>query len=137
MEKIEWKREYEIGIGVIDYQHRKLIRLIGDIQEYQERTDYTDDILDLIFDELCDYTDYHFSTEEKYMESLNYTNLAEHKIKHQNFINNIKLLKDKFQRREKDIMDNLAVFLNDWLMTHIFKEDLQIKQYVEQGGGLV
>ncbi len=136
-EKIEWKPEYEIGIGVVDYQHRKLVTLIADLQEYRQKDEFTDDILDIILEELCNYTRYHFSTEEKYMEQLNYPVLEEHKVKHENFVKKIEDLKNRFQAREKNVRGELEDFLLQWLVNHIAQEDAQIKNYVNTGGGLV
>lgn len=137
MEKIVWSDEYGIGVGVIDYQHRKLIRLIGDLQEYQNKTEFHDDVIDLILEELCEYTQYHFTTEEKLMKQISYISLDEHITKHKHFVKKINSLKDDFQARKPEAVQNLAVFLKQWLLNHIAKEDTQIKQYITTGGGLV
>ncbi len=137
MQKVEWSESYAIGVGVIDYQHRKLIRLIGDLQEYHQKKEFHDDVIDLILEELCDYTEYHFTTEEKYMEQISYSELEEHRVKHLNFVKQLKTFKADFQARKNDVTEKLTTFLTQWLLNHIAVEDVQIKQYITQGGGLV
>jgi hemerythrin-like metal-binding protein len=137
MKKVEWSESYAIGVGVIDYQHRKLIRLIGDLQEYKDKKEFSDDVLDLILEELVDYTEYHFSTEENYMHQVNYPDLETHKVKHKNFVNKLQSLKEQFHSRNTEITDELERFLSSWLITHIAHEDTLIKQHVTCGGGLV
>ena len=71
------------------------------------------------------------------MEQIRYSELEQHRVKHLNFVKQLKVFKEDFQARKKEVSDQLTHFLTQWLLNHIAKEDIQIKQYITQGGGLV
>ena len=136
MSLIEWTDEYHTGVGVIDYQHRKLVDLINDLYEIGIKKEYTGDILNVIFDELTNYTEYHFSTEEELMRQVSYTKYDDHLVMHSNFINALEKYKKRFLNQE-DVIEELCEFLKKWLLGHILKEDKEINYYINTGGGLV
>lgn len=134
---IRWIKDYEIGIHVIDYQHKKLVNLINDLHEANQRVDFKDDLLGVILDELVDYACYHFATEEKYMDKVSYSNFEHHHKQHEAFTQKINLFKERFYLGKEKIDAELLEFLKGWLINHILKEDIQITHYVNTGGGLV
>lgn len=68
-----WESEYNTGNLVIDYQNRRLLQLINDLEEISLNVELNPALLDIVFDELAEYTNYHFKTEEKIMEQVNYS----------------------------------------------------------------
>ena len=75
---------------------------------------------------LVDYTKYHFSAEEKIMQSISYEELPHHKELHKKFINDVvQILVDL---KKGKAVDPLAFidFLTDWLVNHIRYEDKKI-----------
>lgn len=137
MKYIEWKAEYDVGIAIIDYQHRKLVNLINDLYETNQKQDFKEDLLTIILDELVKYTSYHFSTEEKMMEKVNYINLNSHKDTHEHFVERITYLQTQLIENKNDIGKDLFEFLRKWLLQHILKEDKEIVYHIRTGGGLV
>ena len=136
MALIEWTNEYQTGVGVIDYQHKKLVELINDLFEVGTKKEFTGDILNVIFQELTNYTEYHFSTEEELMRQVSYTKYDDHLVMHSNFIMALEKYKKRFDKKE-DIIAELCEFLKKWLLNHILKEDKEINYYINTGGGLV
>jgi hemerythrin len=65
--EIVWKSEYELGIRVIDAQHRQLIALINKLLKAHEAAKLND-IIENIFNDLLAYCNYHFSLEESLMQ---------------------------------------------------------------------
>ncbi|MFR8936326.1 MAG: bacteriohemerythrin [Agathobacter rectalis] len=70
----EMKPEYYIGIDMIDEEHKQLFKYADEAYEllHDENTPDKYDRIDMILEELRDYTAKHFNDEEQYMESINY-----------------------------------------------------------------
>ena len=68
---IEWSEHYSVGYDLFDKQHQQLIEMINNLYssflsgEAQEKASK-------IVDEMINYTDYHFKSEEKYFDKYNY-----------------------------------------------------------------
>jgi hemerythrin-like metal-binding protein len=75
---------------------------------------------------LVDYTKRHFADEEKFMMSINYSELAHHKELHRKLINDIVLILIDIKKGK--VVDPFAFidFLTDWLINHIRYEDKKI-----------
>lgn len=125
----EMKEEYKTGIKIIDQQHEKLFELAE--RTYQLlKNDFTVDKYDKIVhlvDELRDYTEFHFKTEEEYMESIGYKRMFTQKMEHIDFV---KKLKDvdlkKVDHNQDEAIMKILQFLNDWLVEHILEKDMLI-----------
>jgi len=123
---IEWKNDYLLGIEKIDEQHKELFRIAADIYELiknQLITDKYDKILQLI-SELKDYTVFHFSSEEEYMQSIGYRKFFSHKVEHDDFIekiNNVDL--DKIDLDHEQYLIEILDFVVNWISKHILETD--------------
>ncbi|PRR82617.1 bacteriohemerythrin [Clostridium vincentii] len=125
----EMKDEYKTGIKIIDEQHKKLFELAESTYQLL-KNDFTVDKYDKIVhlvDELRDYTEFHFKTEEEYMESIGYKRMFTQKIEHMAFV---KELKDvdltKIDQNQDEAIMKILQFLNDWLVEHILEKDMLI-----------
>ena len=131
IEKIEWKKEYELGVPAIDSQHKKLVELAGDLyaavtggpQEYKRN-------LAKILKALGDYTVYHFSTEEKLMKKYDYLGASTHKIAHRNFIAELNNQVQKLARGSVDDGVQFYNYIGSWLLTHIAKSDKLLADFI-------
>ena len=117
---------YWTHIPQVDNEHAKLFEIIGRAYYLVERTagelDY--DSFMGIMDELEDYTNYHFTHEEEYMESINYTGLEAQRRAHGVFL--AKLAdKDEAENVEdrREFVEDMLDFLFAWLSRHILKMD--------------
>lgn len=137
MSYIEWNKKYELGIEIIDYQHKKLVSLINDLHDTNEKKEFKEDLLGVILDELAQYTVYHFSTEEQMMQKVNYVNYDSHHKLHANFVKKLEDFKERFSNKKENISESLFVFLKQWLIDHIEREDKEISYHITTGGGLV
>ncbi|RMD50425.1 MAG: hemerythrin, partial [Ignavibacteria bacterium] len=85
MNKIEWKHYYNIGVPEIDEQHKKLTDMINELivarNEGKE-----EEVFGKILKSLVEYTQVHFSSEEKHMKQYNYPGLVEHQHQHKALI---------------------------------------------------
>jgi len=120
MAHIEWTRGLEIGIGVIDGQHRRIVDYINtldDVSQVHER-----EIVGQVIGDLIDYTYSHFAFEEALMEEAGYEFLTIHQNTHKAFCERIDQFRKRFEDGE-DVADPLAELLRTWLISHIMSDD--------------
>lgn len=117
---------YWTHIPLVDKEHAKLFEIIGRayylVECSEGELDY--DAFMGILDELEDYTHYHFSHEEEYMESIGYAGLDGQRRAHAVFL--AKLAdKDEAENMEdhREYMEDMVDFLFAWLARHILKMD--------------
>lgn len=127
-----WAENLELGIELIDNQHKGIFEKINKlIESFDEGTEKEQAYEVLCFIE--DYVNKHFSTEEFYFEKHNYKDFASHVQMHRAFS---KQLEDYKASHRRSGMTKLAAiemdkFLTSWWQNHILKID---SQYVEDIG---
>ena len=133
MSLIEWGEELEIGLPSVDGQHEKLVSIINTLNDALE-IGSANRVLSSVFDDLCDYTQFHFAYEEKLFKQYHYKETEKHIQEHQELIANIRVLKRKM--REGDFMVSVETmsFLKDWLSVHILQSDKAFVPYLLEKG---
>ncbi len=125
----EMKPEYFTGIELIDTEHAKLFEIANNLYELM-KNDYIPDKYDNIcaaINELKDYTEYHFTDEEAYMDSIGYKMKFSQKVEHDAFLQKIKEMElTDLDEDQKLIIFDMLNFLNDWLIHHILEKDMLI-----------
>lgn len=117
MALIEWSNKFSIEINSIDQEHKKLLGYMNEL--YDELVNGKEnEILAEIFKNLEDYTNEHFSHEEKLFKKFNYDKINEHLKSHEFFKSEVKRLKEQIDKENEDAEDLLA-FLVDWFSKHI------------------
>ncbi|NOQ34510.1 MAG: bacteriohemerythrin [Methylococcaceae bacterium] len=126
----EWDNKYSVNIAIIDSHHKKLFDIVNNIYDLMEHGADDDSIIKII-SELLDYTNYHFSEEEKMMEKINYPDISSHKREHVDFI---ALLTEYFDSAKNGKAIFVAVKLSDagvtWLKNHILTTDTKYQKYI-------
>ena len=135
MASIQWKEAYNVGITVIDEQHKKLIEIINELFEAQQ-VGTTQLIISSVLDKLVDYTKYHFDMEEDMQINCRYSKAASHKQEHEFFIEKINGLKVDLAKNNLLLSLKTLDFLKDWTISHILGSDKEFAEYlrVAEGG---
>ena len=120
MSQIEWTEELEIGIGVIDGQHRRIVDYINTLDDVSRIPDR--EVVGKVVGDLIDYTYSHFAFEEALMEEAGYEYLSIHQNTHNSFCERIDQFRKRFDDGE-DIAESLAELLRTWLINHIMSDD--------------
>ena len=116
---IRWEKRFELGIPVIDAQHKRLVALCNDLYLTIVRND--------ALRATVDYITTHFSDEEKLLSAVGYAELDSQKSQHRAFTAQIaRTLKTFHQTTFQDAIE-FVKFLYDWILHHIAVSD---KQYV-------
>ena len=124
---VVWEPSYNLGIPIIDEQHRGIVSTINSFH-FGMQNNYVRDMLTPIIDMIYDYTRIHFQIEEDFLEMIDYPHAQRHHELHEELsvkLNNtgrISMLdKDPYQ-----FMD----FLKNWWINHICSEDLIFRDYL-------
>jgi hemerythrin len=133
MKKIEWDKSLATGIKSIDYEHKMLIERLNAVIEAIEKNQGEGTIAKTL-DFLLDYTNFHFSNEEKFISTQGYPGLELQQKQHKQFKDSVNQLILDFQQdgAVKDIADRIRDFLFTWLINHIMEIDRQLIQYVKE-----
>lgn len=126
---VEWSRELETGIDIIDNQHKMLCAYVNALYRASEKS-RDDETVKEIVGCLRAYTVTHFSTEEEYFSHSAYPDTEKHKQIHQRFVETVADVEQKLLSGEARVDDKLLGFLKDWLLNHIRVTDHQFVSYV-------
>ncbi len=118
----QWKEEYSVHVKEIDDQHKRLVETIFKLFTAINQQS-AGDIFKNILNDLTEYVEHHFSTEEKYFKAFNYEFADEHIKEHRRFAEKIADFKKRYVNHEIEISFELIDFLEDWLLEHLITAD--------------
>lgn len=129
MKTIPWNKRYELGVELIDKQHKQLFATINKLLTLGEEEEKKEWVCREGVKYLKNHVIEHFQDEEKYMRSIDYPNLGIHKRLHDNF-QNVTLPSLEAELEETNYSDEaMRHFLGvsiGWLVAHTKTEDLAI-----------
>ena len=124
---IVWQPSYNLGIPIVDEQHRGIVSTINSLC-YAIQKKHGNEILKPIIGMVNEYTRFHFEIEEDFLKKCNYPDLEKHRTLHKELIQTLSQ-KSKDSIWNKDPLEFLS-FLKDWWINHICKEDRIFKDYL-------
>lgn len=131
IEVFPWNENFATGLSLIDEQHKRLVDLINQVATHiVQQSDRT--MLSGIFDELAEYTDYHFTTEENIWHSYFSDDewVAEHEKTHAAFVAALHEIRDKEKDNQPRGPEEILAFLTHWLAFHILENDKRAAKVV-------
>ena len=123
----KWEEKYSVKVQEMDDQHKRLFELINQLHDAMQ-SGKGNALLTEIVKGLKDYSITHFSAEEKYMEKIKYSGLAEQKEQHRTFIKKVEEYEQQVSLGKLSLSIEVLTFLRDWLVNHIQRVD---KKYSE------
>jgi hemerythrin len=124
---IRWSDSLSLGIEEIDRQHKRLIDIVNSFLTLC-RTRPGRVAVKTALADLREYTVFHFRSEEAYMEAIGHGRLDAHKLSHAKLVKSLKdFQREMFGGQQVDVAEFKA-FIGSWLVDHILKEDMLIKQ---------
>ncbi len=134
IEIFPWNKNFETGIDQIDEQHKQLVHILNQLATHLASRS-TPIVLNKIFDELADYADYHFKTEEKIWKSYFKDDdewYEKHEHTHESFIDKVIALKKEEENKPLDqVIQEIVSFLSHWLAFHILDSDKRMAKVVK------
>jgi hemerythrin len=119
---VAWNGSMETGILWQDMQHKTLIENINSLYEAIMLREGQDQ-LDRMTDFLDSYATHHFSIEERYMQTYNDPNYAQHVSEHRQFRDAVQDLKNHPAAMGELSAKSLCFDLFEWIEKHIMKTD--------------
>lgn len=133
-----WGPELEIGIDVVDEEHKMFFELIEQVFE-AANSGYKE--FESVFQVVLSHIAWHFKNEEDYMKSMAiYTKYVEtHRDIHSQCISQLGKMRDAVLKQnseddmvyQKELAINLAYFVKNWLIFHIVGEDYKIAKQIK------
>lgn len=132
--KVEFDNSLVTGNEMIDGQHKELIakidKLVTCCQEGGEKMQAIK-----MLDYLAEYTDFHFSAEEKLQEEVSYPAIEGHKAKHEDFKKAVDELHEMLVEEEGPTDAFVAAVeknVVNWLFDHIKNMDQALAAYIQE-----
>ncbi|NMB43412.1 MAG: hemerythrin family protein [Clostridiales bacterium] len=134
-----WKDTYELGVPVIDAQHKELFSRVEAFLQVLRSKDSWEDKLPKINETLefmKGYVVEHFQDEEEYQKKINYPGYEGHKQIHDGMVNYVLEVSKRFEESSNDenIMQEFGGRLLAWLINHVASQDLRIADYAKKEG---
>jgi hemerythrin len=127
---IVWKDDYSVHFRIIDEQHQGLVNMTNDLLKGCKAGGSAKDAVFMeTVRKAIEYAQVHFYTEEKYMKQAAYPELEQHKKEHAAFVSTVQETVAAFEQGRADPLD-LAVFLKEWLLSHIAISDKKYAPYL-------
>jgi len=133
MSKLKWSDKLSLGAPVIDGQHKQLVQLANNL--ISAVRDGEKDVLPAFFEELMDYTEYHFQDEEMFMADVEYPDLEEHRGLHDDLRAQVVGYRDLCLSGECPEADDVVAFMKKWLISHIVYSDMKIGAFIRKKQG--
>ena len=131
---IEWQEdEFSVGIPSLDEDHKQLVKLLNYARIAQQCKTHMAFNRQLL-QELVEYTEYHFQREEALLAEHGFRNLEGHKAQHDQAIKHIKQYAQRYEDQGRSVMEELADYLERWLLQHIQGADMQFAEFLQAKG---
>lgn len=126
----KWDPELNVGIGLIDTQHKIIFDLIKDLGKASEaRADRK--VIDTLLDVIENYVFRHFEAEEELF--VHHKHLPKHCLEHYAMIKEFRKLRLGFRNRSSP-ENKAATFLEQWFLAHIKTHDIPLFASIANGG---
>jgi len=127
MDFVTWTNAYKVGVPFVDSDHKILVDLINQANACIDKRAESA-MLASVLGTLFDYTEYHFSREEKLMELAGYDGLETHKLIHRSLAGQVYEIDLRFRKNPDNISaKEVRDFLNSWLLEHISGHDFEYR----------
>jgi hemerythrin len=128
-----WQSSYSVGNKELDAQHQKLIEMINHLHDAMKAGRGSTE-LSAIFIDMANYTQSHFSAEERILSANTYPSLGKQKIEHNAFTKKLLEYQEQYRQGKMAMSIEVLNFLKDWLTNHILVEDMKYSSFLAQKG---
>lgn len=133
MLSFHWKKYFVTGIPEVDQQHHHLVDIVNQFGSHLAKDELAFDDLEKVFQELADYTNYHFEEEEGLMSQIgiDQRHLDLHIEEHQNFLQEVTAMHGAISPENFEATQYLFDFLTHWLAYHMLGSDQNMARQIE------
>lgn len=127
--QLVWKDEYNIGVDIIDREHKRLFKIINKLFQFTDEKNKSQWACQEGIKFFKDNAVKHFTEEEEYMASVNYERLGVHMHIHREFRERtLPALEEELERTHysADSVEHFLGVCAGWLVGHTLMEDRAI-----------
>lgn len=140
--QLVWQDRYNIGVEIIDKEHKKLFSILNKLFDFGKQEEKSQWVCQEAVKYFKDHAVKHFTEEEEYMASINYEGLETHKRIHKNFRERtLPALERELEQTDfsEDAVEHFLGVCAGWLIGHTLIEDHAIveKEVVSQWENLL
>ena len=124
-----WKEEYNIGVDIIDQEHRRLFKIINKLFRFSDEKNKSQWACQEGIKFFKDHAVKHFTEEEEYMASIHYERLNVHMHIHREFRERtLPALEEELEQSDfsPEAVDHFLGVCAGWLIGHTLTEDRAI-----------
>ena len=125
---IVWSSKNDLGIPIIDEQHKGIVSVINSLYYFMQRGEGEDELLHII-DMLEYYIKVHFKTEEGIIKKAGFPEYEKHSLMHDEFLKKLQKIKSEITTINEP--EGLLKSLKIWWIEHIKNEDLKFVSFVK------
>ena len=122
MSFVEWNDNLLVGIKIVDEQHKHLFRIVNNLFDEVTACHSLDDesvITGKFMEQFQDYAALHFAAEEGILAENKYKALDQHRDEHDDFVRQLRLLRQSHAAGELALSFDVFKFASDWIAEHI------------------
>ena len=124
---VAWDSEYELGIPIVDEQHRAIVAIINSLH-CAMRNGFDEHMLEPAIGMAKEYAHVHFRTEEYFFEKYEFPDAGRHRALHDELVHTM------FEVGQESVFnqdpDQFVQFLKNWLLEHILGKDRLFRDYL-------
>lgn len=127
--QLVWMDEYNLGVDVIDKEHKRLFKIINKLFSFSEEDDKSQWACQEGIKYFKEHAMKHFAEEEEYMASIGYEGLETHRHIHKDFRNStLPALEQELENTNysRNSVDHFLGVCAGWLIGHTLTEDRAI-----------
>ncbi len=124
---IAWKPEYELGVLIIDEQHRGIVAAINSLH-FAMHHGSGGSMLPHVIEMVKEYAKIHFRTEEEFHEKCGFPGGREHRAAHLVLMTEtVSAGKSSIELHDPTLF---LQFMKEWWIRHICDEDMAFKKHL-------
>ena len=131
----DFDKEFRLGIDSVDNEHVRLVDMLNQVHALLSEGK-RDEARQFFTQTLSGYVNEHFANEEKFMQSIGYPALDEHRKIHENFKKSFQELVPQIASADEAAFRKALTDAFTWIITHIGKTDRKYASfYAEHSNG--
>ncbi len=133
---IQWRDALSVGDPQIDQDHKHLINLVNEFEAAMAGQVDHRKVARILLG-LFNYTQEHFTREEKLQLDIRYPFHDGHRHAHRDLVRSLADILERYslekeeERRDAMVREMIA-FLRQWLVDHIIENDLRMRPYIKK-----
>ena len=128
---VNWNEKYLTGIGLIDDQHKELVKLINQLfKACLGGNESLDTVFKETMSRMVEYVRFHCTLEIEMLARIKYPEYADHKKQHDSLVQMILDAAQEYNGGKNFVPHQFVRSLRDWLCGHIAISDKKYVAYI-------